>query len=46
MEKSELNLLAGLGLGAALGAGLMYVLDPQMGRRRRALLAPRQTHTA
>src|SRR5262245_1423665 len=24
--------------GAGLGAGLMYVLDPQMGRRRRALV--------
>jgi hypothetical protein len=29
----------GLGvLGAGLGAGLMFLLDPQLGRRRRALL--------
>ncbi len=40
-----LSLLAGLGLGA----GLMYLLDPQMGRRRRALVrdkAARLAHEA
>ncbi len=32
--------------GAGLGAGLMYVLDPQMGRRRRAVARDRAVHLA
>jgi len=28
--------LGGIGLGAGLGAGLMYLLDPDLGRSRRA----------
>lgn len=30
--------------GAGLGAGLMYLLDPQMGRRRRALVRDKAVH--
>jgi hypothetical protein len=30
--------------GLGLGAGLMYLFDPQVGRRRRALLADQMTH--
>jgi hypothetical protein len=30
--------------GLGLGAGLMYLFDPQAGRRRRALLGDRMTH--
>jgi uncharacterized membrane protein len=37
MENRGLGLIAGLGLGA----GLMYFLDPQYGRRRRTLLLDR-----
>jgi hypothetical protein len=32
--------------GAGLGAGLMYVLDPQTGRRRRALARDQAVHLA
>lgn len=35
-------LLAGCGVG--LGAGLMYVFDPERGKRRRALIHDRATH--
>jgi hypothetical protein len=38
MERQQRNLLSAAGLGAAgLGAGLMYLLDPAGGGRRRAL---------
>src|SRR5215204_4144811 len=37
-------LLAGCGVG--LGAGLMYVLDPVYGKRRRALLRDKTSHVA
>lgn len=37
MKKSWF-LLGGLGLGAGLGAGLVYLLDPGAGRRRRAVI--------
>lgn len=37
LNKDRLTLLGSVGLGAVLGAGLMYMLDPQGGRRRRAL---------
>lgn len=37
MDKQKLSLLGSAGLGAGLGAGLMYLLDPQGGNRRRAL---------
>lgn len=31
-------------IGALVGAGIMYLLDPQGGSRRRALIADRATH--
>jgi hypothetical protein len=38
MEKQDWMLLgSGAGVGAGVGAGLMYLLDPQGGKRRRAL---------
>jgi osmotically-inducible protein OsmY len=41
MTKQGLQLLG----GAAAGAGLMYLLDPQSGRRRRSLLRDQLVHT-
>jgi uncharacterized membrane protein len=35
-----------LAIGAGLGAGLMYFLDPQQGRRRRALVRDQVVHVA
>jgi hypothetical protein len=37
MDKQKWNLMGSAGVGAGLGAGLMYLLDPQGGRRRRAV---------
>lgn len=34
----------GSGLGLAMGAGVMYILDPQLGRRRRALARDQLIH--
>jgi len=36
-------MLTGLALGASLGAGVMYLMDPRMGRRRRALISDKVT---
>ena len=43
-ETERLALWTGLGLG--IGAGLMYLLDPDHGRRRRALLRDKTVSTA
>lgn len=37
MNRQQAGLLGSVGLGASLGAGLMYLLDPESGRRRRAV---------
>jgi hypothetical protein len=44
MEKNTWTLLGSAGLGAGLGAGLMYLLDPQGGGRRRALARDKTVH--
>jgi hypothetical protein len=44
MQQERATLLAGLGLG--FGAGLMYFLDPERGRRRRALARDRVVRVA
>ncbi|MFL6195639.1 MAG: hypothetical protein ACJ75H_15795 [Thermoanaerobaculia bacterium] len=36
MDKQKWTLVGSAGLGLGLGAGLMYLLDPQGGRNRRA----------
>jgi hypothetical protein len=33
-----------LGIGLLLGSALMYILDPKMGRRRRALMRDKLNH--
>jgi hypothetical protein len=40
----KLGLWGGAGLAAGVGAGLMYLLDPQGGGRRRALLRDQAVH--
>jgi osmotically-inducible protein OsmY len=42
--KNQHWLLTGSALGAGLGAGLMYLLDPQGGGRRRALARDKAMH--
>ena len=37
MDRQKWTLMGSAGAGAGLGAGLMYLLDPQGGRRRRAV---------
>ncbi|MFL6237643.1 MAG: hypothetical protein ACJ76N_31285 [Thermoanaerobaculia bacterium] len=37
MDKQKWSLVGSVGLGAGVGAGLMYLLDPQGGRGRRAV---------
>jgi BON domain-containing protein len=44
MNKQRLGLLGSAGLAAGLGAGLMYLLDPQAGGRRRALARDKAVH--
>jgi len=34
----QLSLLGGVGMGIGLGAGLMYLIDPEQGRRRRSVM--------
>ena len=36
MDKQKLTLVGSAGVGAGLGAGLMYLLDPQGGKSRRS----------
>lgn len=44
MHKQRLGLLGSAGLGAGLGAGLMYLLDPEDGGHRRALARRKAMH--
>jgi uncharacterized membrane protein len=44
MNKQQWGLLGTAGAGAGLGAGLMYLLDPQGGSRRRALAKDKTVH--
>jgi uncharacterized membrane protein len=44
INKQQAGLLGSAGLGAGLGAGLMYLLDPQSGRRRRAVAKDKAVH--
>jgi len=43
MDRQTWTLLGSVGAGAGLGAGLMYLLDPQAGRRRRAVAKDKAT---
>jgi hypothetical protein len=45
MTRQNWTLLGTIGLGAGLGAGLMYLLDPQGGRGRRALARDKAVST-
>lgn len=44
MDKQKWFLIGSAGLGAGLGAGLMYLLDPEGGGRRRALARDKAIH--
>ena len=44
MDKQKWSLMGSAGVGAGLGAGLMYLLDPQGGGRRRALARDKTVH--
>ena len=44
MNKQQAGLLGSAGLGAGLGAGLMYLLDPESGKRRRAVAKDKTVH--
>jgi hypothetical protein len=44
MNKRQWSLLGSAGLGVGLGAGLMFLLDPQAGGRRRALARDKVLH--
>lgn len=45
MNRQSWKSLGTVGLGAGLGAGLMYLLDPTGGRRRRAMARDKAIHT-
>ncbi len=45
VKGSELNTLLGVIGGLGLGAGLMFIIDPSRGRRRRALIRDQMVHT-
>jgi hypothetical protein len=45
MNKKQITgLIGGLGLGAGLGAAMMYFLDPDRGRRRRTMVRDKVNH--
>jgi len=43
-ENNDMNTVVALVSGIALGAALMYYLDPDRGRRRRALVRDQAVH--
>src|SRR5215212_11070471 len=44
INKQQAGLLGSAGLGAGLGAGLMYLLDPESGKRRRTVAKDKAVH--
>src|SRR4029077_5318861 len=45
-KKKTSTLWKGIGVGAGIGAGLMFLLDPDRGRRRPALARDKAIHLA